>query len=71
MGSEGIKTVDTQTQRIEDKANLEEKVQHVEDFIKSEAHEALPDEEKKRLAIQLHHMKGYLSTLGERIASVI
>jgi hypothetical protein len=71
MGSEGIKTVDTQPDRIEEKVSLEDRIKKIEDFIKSPNHSAVAEDEQKRLALQLHHMKEYATALGDRIASVI
>jgi hypothetical protein len=54
---------------VQEKWDLDLKVQKLEQFIDGEIHSNLVEDEKKRLAAQLHHMKEYSKILAERISA--
>lgn len=61
---------------VEEKANLEKKVEHLEKFVRSARLGEAPKElnlstsEIELLEEQLHYMRGYLRTLNCRISQV-
>jgi hypothetical protein len=56
---------------VEEKKDLDTKIDKLKDFIEGPIHSTLPEEEKTRMATQLHHMKEYATVLGHRIAAFV
>lgn len=72
MGSEGTKVLAPHQERVvEEKTGLDEKVGKLEEFVKGTIHNTLGEDEQKRLADQLHHMKEYAKILGHRISAFV
>lgn len=56
---------------VEEKTALEDKIGKLETFIEGPIHSTLLEDEQKRLAVQLHHMKEYATVLGHRISAFV
>ena len=64
-----IKMQDFQQRVVEEKRELDEKLQKLEPFTITETYKALPKDEQARLVRQCYAMKDYSDVLGERIAA--
>lgn len=72
MGSGGTKVLAPHQERVvEEKAGLEEKIGKLEEFVTGTIHSTLGEDEQKRLALQLHHVKEYATVLGHRISAFV
>ncbi len=54
---------------IEEKEQLDYKIQKLDEFFLTAIYQALPFEEQDRMRRQIFLMRGYSSVLGERIAA--
>jgi hypothetical protein len=72
MGAVEPKVLEPHQERVvEEKTSLEDKIDKLEAFIEGPIHSTLVEDEQKRLATQLHHMKEYAAVLGHRIAAFV
>ena len=53
---------------VQEKNELDVKIKKLDDFIHSEMHRNLPEDERLRMLRQFCHMKDYSNILGDRIA---
>lgn len=60
-----------QERAVQEKADLDGKIDKLTEFVEGPVHSTLPEDEKSRLATQLHHMKEYATALGQRIAAFV
>lgn len=54
---------------VDEKADLDGKIERLDAFIHGKIYPALADAERSRLMRQFCHMKDYSNVLGERIAA--
>lgn len=54
---------------VEEKAELDSKMDRLTAFIDTPIFKSLPEAEQERMVRQLHHMGEYTAVLGERIAA--
>ncbi len=54
---------------VEEKRELDDKIQKLTDFIGGTIFTSLDEAERSRLSIQLQHMNGYSEILRQRIAA--
>jgi len=72
MGAEGAVALQPHQERVvEEKKDLDTKIDKLKDFVEGPIHSTLVEDEQKRLATQLHHMKEYATALGQRIAAFV
>lgn len=70
-GTEVVALKPHQERVVEEKKDLDTKIDKLKDFVEGPVHGTLVEEEQKRLATQLHHMKEYATVLGQRIAAFV
>jgi len=58
-----------QARVVQEKQELDDKIEKLDNFLLSELFQKLPDAEQERLDRQLSIMKDYSAVLGERIAA--
>ena len=56
---------------IAESKDLSTKLDNLKDFFNTEVYKTISPDEKARLIVQSHYMRGYLNILGERIANFI